>query len=651
MKLTREEARNFIKEHYTVAYLQMRGIPTNRNIPCLTGKHTDKNPSMGFDSQAKQMHCFSCGARLDIFDLIGMDYAIYDFNGQLNKACDMYGIELTKESTGEYQPRTKAPAHEAEPEEETDKYEEYYRQCNQRLHEVYNDSFYLAKRGISLEVCDRFSVGYDSEYRQYDGAKPVQAVIIPNSNGYFTPRSIDPSPDELKNPYRKGDKRGLFNAEALEDTEHAVIICEGEIDALSIMEAGGIAVGLGGTGGANKVLMALRRRKSKTPLVVALDNDKAGREATRKIVQGVKALIEDGAVKEENARLIVANPYHNLKDANDMLLANRRLFQKDVMELSTNPYRWNYINTRCATSYLDEFRDGIKERANTPAISTGFRNLDDALDGGLYPGLIAIGAVSSLGKTTLVQQISDNVAFSGHDVIYVSLEMSRLELMAKSISRLTYINTISGEFGGDERNAKTTRGILDGSRYKRYSTQERGLIGLSVRDYSEIAEHIFIEEGMGNIGTKEIREMVRTHEAMTGNKPVLFLDYLQLLAPADARASDKQNMDKSIMELKRISRDFNIPVVVISSLNRANYATETGITELAFKESGAIEYSVDILMGLEFSNTKTMEDVRKAKARNPREIDLKIIKNRNAGIPAEPLQFNYNPLFNYFEEV
>ena len=138
---------------------------------------------------------------------------------------------------------------------------------------------------------------------------------------------------------------------------------------------------------------------------------------------------------------------------------------------------------------------------------------------------------------------------------------------------------------------------------------------------------------------------------MTGNKAVLLVDYLQLIAPADARASDKQAMDRNVMEMKRISRDFNIPVVVISSLNRANYATETGITEIAFKESGGIEYSVDTLIGLEFSNTKTMEDVRLAKARNPREIDAKILKNRNAGIPAEPIQFHFFPLFNYFEEV
>ena len=649
IRLTREEAKDYIKENYTEDYLLRKGIPVNRNITCLTGSHPDKKPSMKYNKKAYHLHCFACGARLDVFDLIGMDYGITDFNGQLKKACEMYGVEIVKESTGEYKPRTKAP--ELEAEETTDKYTQYFTECNQRLQEVYNDSFYMAQRGISLETLNRFNVGIDAGYKRSEWAKPVPAIIMPVSNGFFTPRAIDPKPDEPKNPYRKGDKRGLFNAEALEDTEHAVIVCEGELDAMSIYEAGGSVVGIPGTGGVGNLLSALTKRKSETTLVIALDNDDAGRDATERIELGIKTLIEEKAVKPENVRYIVLNPYHNENDANDMLLVNRQLFIRDLSEICRNPYKWKYVNDCCASSFIEEFRNGIKDRANTPAISTGFRNLDNALDGGLYPGLLAIGALSSLGKTTLVHQISDNIAYSGHDVIYVSLEMSRYELMAKSISRLTYINTLMGECGGDERNAKTTRGILDGSRYGKYSQQEMDLIGLSIRDYAEIAKHIFITEGMGSIGVKEIRELVKTHEEATGNKPVVIVDYLQIIAPADVRSSDKQNMDRNIMELKRISRDFNIPVIVISSLNRANYASEDGISEVAFKESGGIEYSVDTLIGLEFPGVKSMRDVKKAKAKNPREVDMIIIKNRNAEVPEDPLQFNFNTLFNYFEEV
>lgn len=61
--------------------------------------------------------------------------------------------------------------------------------------------------------------------------------------------------------------------------------------------------------------------------------------------------------------------------------------------------------------------DGIADSVNTPCISTGFAMLDEALDGGLYEGLYIVGAISSLGKTTLVTQIADQVASKGQDVL------------------------------------------------------------------------------------------------------------------------------------------------------------------------------------------------------------------------------------------
>jgi replicative DNA helicase len=52
---------------------------------------------------------------------------------------------------------------------------------------------------------------------------------------------------------------------------------------------------------------------------------------------------------------------------------------------------------------------------------------------------------------------------------------------------------------------------------------------------------------------------------------VIIIDYLQILSLAELRGSDKQNTDKSVFELKRLSRDFKIPIIGISSLNRDNY--------------------------------------------------------------------------------
>ena len=86
----------------------------------------------------------------------------------------------------------------------------------------------------------------------------------------------------------------------------------------------------------------------------------------------------------------------------------------------------------------------------------------------------------------------------------------------------------------------------------------------------------------------------------------MLIDYLQIVAPADMRATDKQNTDKAVLELKRISRDFKIPVIGISSFNRDSYKAGGGVNQgkvsmTDYKESGAVEYSADVLIGLEFA--------------------------------------------------
>ena len=294
-------------------------------------------------------------------------------------------------------------------------------------------------------------------------------------------------------------------------------------------------------------------------------------------------------------------------------------------------------------SHLQEFINGIAASVDTPFIPTGFRRLDKLFDGGLYEGLYIIGAISSLGKTTFILQAADQIAQNGQDILIFSLEMARTELMAKSISRLTKVNCEK-----QERNAKTTRGITTGSRYQNYSLDEKDLIERSIKQYSEYANNIYIIEGAGNIGASQIREAVERHIELTGNNPIVIIDYLQLLAPDELRGTDKQNTDKAVLELKRISRDHKISVIAISSFNRMSYKDK--VTMEAFKESGAIEYSSDVLIGMQFKKQgEDGFDVDKAKDTEAREIEVVILKNRNGAIGK--VEYKYNPLFNYFEEV
>ena len=262
-----------------------------------------------------------------------------------------------------------------------------------------------------------------------------------------------------------------------------------------------------------------------------------------------------------------------------------------------------------------------------------------------------IGAISSLGKTTFALQIADQIAAAGNDVLIFSLEMSRNEMIAKSLSRLTAKITIDNH--GDIRNAKTTRGIMTGKRYAAYNQTEKQLINAAVQEYAKIAgdtlnPRISIIEAMGTVGADQVKEQVEKYIKHTGKKPVVIIDYLQILAPHNEKSTDKQNTDYAILNLKRLSRDHKIPVIVISSFNRENYSVKVAMQ--AFKESGAIEYSTDVLIGLQLKGTgESNFDVDEAKAKHPREIEAVILKNRN-GVTGKKISYNYYTMFNYFSE-
>lgn len=298
---------------------------------------------------------------------------------------------------------------------------------------------------------------------------------------------------------------------------------------------------------------------------------------------------------------------------------------------------------------LQAFVNGITESVNTPVFSTGFEALDKAIDGGLYEGLYIIGAIPSLGKTTFVMQIADNLAMQGQDVLIVSLEMSRNDLIAKSISRKTIDLVMDNVGHGTAKDAKTARGITDGARYAHYTDQEQKLIDAAIEQYAAFANHLFILEGVGDISVKEIRAAAEQHKKLTGKTPVVVIDYLQILYPYDVKASDKQNTDKAVLELRRLARDAKTPVIAISSFSRANYNTPVNMA--AFKESGGIEYSSDVLIGMQLAGVGTQGfDANTAKKANPRNIEAVILKARLAPVGSK-IKYEYHAAFNRFREI
>lgn len=668
--MDRETAREQLKGDLRsyVEQITRKSKGANMYVCPLCGSGEGHNGTGAFSiKDGTSWKCFSCNEGGDIFDLIGKYEGIADHSEQLKRAGELFGVTIdSHRSTAR---EDFSPEYQNQPKNErntqgdihttayTQPAETDFKDFFLQAHSHIKETDYPQRRGLSQETIDRFGLGFVAEWRHPKAPKSpaTPRLIIPISKYSYLARDIRAEIPEEQAGYKKSKVKGrekvswTFNAKALQTATKPIFVVEGELDALSIIEVGGEAVALGSINYTRAFLELVKVKRPAQPLILALDNETEP-DKKEKIERAYRELAE--GLTGLDIPFYRLNPAGDYKDANEALQGNREALRQAVEEAehiqdeAEQAQREEYLKTSTA-NYLQSFIDGIADSVNTPYIPTGFTELDTALDGGLYEGLYIVGAISSLGKTTLITQIADQIAQSGQDVLIFSLEMARAEIMAKSISRHTLQTVLAT--GGDIRNAKTTRGITTGKRYQSYNRSELELINSSIRAYSEYAQHIFISEGVGDIGAEQIRETVRQHTLFTGKTPVVIIDYLQILAPAEPRATDKQNTDKAVMELKRISRDYKTPVIGISSFNRANY--REAVTMEAFKESGAIEYSSDVLIGLQLKGAGKKDfDANEAKKKSPREIELIILKNRN-GSTGNRIEFSYYPLFNYFKEV
>lgn len=547
---------------------------------------------------------------------------------------------------------------------------------------------YLETRGISKELAFRqdLFIGYDNAFYFAADKSRHPAIVFCTTTTTAEARCTDGG-----KLYQSIGRKNLFNFSALGGNA-PVFVCEGAMDALSIIDVGGIAVGLSSVSDKNLFIEKLKRFKNDgkeiPPILLVLDADDAGRAATADILESMKKDFPYVAAADFSQSVL--NGAH---DANDAIQKDRAAFKaaieqaladaaemksiKELEEAAEEEAKKEEYLHQAAAYAIENIRADIAE--SKPFSPTGFGILDGILDGGLYPGLYFIGAISSLGKTTFTLQLADQVAAQGQDVLFFSLEMSRAELIGKSVSRLTYLDSM--EQTQTKELAQTLRGIATGSRYKYYTDRQRATIDNAFAEYgATIGQHMFIFESVGKFRAgvawekgkmvlpagnddETIVKAVYNHIKTTGRRPLVIIDYIQILAPYDLHATDKQNTDKAVLELKRLSRAADIPIIGISSFNRDNY--NEPVSMAAFKESGAIEYSSDVLIGLQYPymeyepgegdagrksriRASRAADIRRSRAGEPLDINLKILKNRNGAKDA--INFVYHPWFNCYRE-
>lgn len=313
--------------------------------------------------------------------------------------------------------------------------------------------------------------------------------------------------------------------------------------------------------------------------------------------------------------------------------------------------------------------------------TTGFTELDKKLDGGLMgEQLIFLGAISSLGKTSYALQIATQIAEQGKDVLIFSLEMSKNELNAKTISRYTYQLTQKDQY--KQKYRLTTRDILSGRvggvAFGQGTDAQGELFIEALEATKKIAGNTRIFVGENNVDVDKVREVVDVHIRATNKRPFVILDYLQILQASDeAKTTDKRLLtDYDVTRLKVLSRDFHIPVLVISAFNRTSYLEPVSMG--SFRESSGIEYSSDILLAMQYDgmdyqkhwfttqtgkkkkvfessqdhNTRVRELLDKMDRDGanglPLPIELKILKNRNGSKGS--LFYDFLPAYNYYAE-
>ncbi len=538
-----------------------------------------------------------------------------------------------------------APA--PQPEKQKD-YSSYYEKC---MYELTSSGaapaieYLQDKRGIGLELALDFRIGYDAKSDPAGTGHPTPRIIIPTNNFHYVARAI--YDDKVEAAYRKmnpkGSRPGIFNMEACYKQEvQEVFVVEGAFDALSIIAAGREsgqqydAIGLNSTNQIKHFIELLEKKRpaADKTFILCLDADDAGRKAQSFLLRELHRL---------GLSSIPANISGSAKDANEAWTTNKAAFL-DAIENARQDTAARPDNT---SRYIDNFMGEDIEHFKQER-KTGFPSLD-AKTGGLYPGLYVLAAISSLGKTSFCLQLADQLAQQGEEVLFFSLEMSRLELVSKSLARIISKADVMSEqeiTSLDIRRGRITDEV------KRAAQEYKAAVG----------ERLSIVEANFDVNISSIGDYVRRYMNKTGTRPTVFLDYLQILQPKDddQKKGKREALDNTVTELKRLSRETDAPFIVVSSVNRANYSTPIAFESL--KETGGIEYSADVIFGMQLQciNTESAFDsegkivekrkiIEDAKKANPRKVELKCLKNR-FGISSFSCFFDYFPAVDLFED-
>ncbi len=223
----------------------------------------------------------------------------------------------------------------------------------------------------------------------------------------------------------------------------------------------------------------------------------------------------------------------------------------------------------------------MMKKGELTGISSGFKDLDALMWGFQRTEMIVLAARPSMGKTSLALNFAEAAALPKKGppsaVLIFSLEMGASQLALRMLCSRARVNM---------------KLLRDGLLSKNGDEQNRLLEAAD--EFSKAP--IFIDDSSA-ISIMQLRAKARRIHSRT---PLGFVmvDYLQLLSPTDPRVPREQQVAEASRGLKALAKELDVPVLVLSQLNRSSEKDNRTPKISDLRESGSIEQDADVVLML-----------------------------------------------------
>ena len=235
------------------------------------------------------------------------------------------------------------------------------------------------------------------------------------------------------------------------------------------------------------------------------------------------------------------------------------------MDVRLNSTNKDHCLKTSITNYLTDFE--VKYNSSESSIiKTGYSWIDTKA-GGLLNGLTYIGARPSIGKTTFVINVMNNLIKSGNNVIFFNLEMAANDIISKSLAIESRLSS---------------RKIMEAD------IEEKEFPVLTKACNHFYKENSFLVDDLFNL--EEI-ENFSLEKYNTCKIDAIFIDYLQLIGSKEKHPSRYALVTEVSRRLKLLQKKLKIPIWCLAQMNRNSAGKVPEIHEL--KESGSIEQDAD----------------------------------------------------------